>query len=204
MDNDLDLASKALTMWVRIDKLISWFRALPRFSLVILIFLLTIAIAALGQRFFRDLTSLGYLGVLIISFIGTSTIVLPAPSWAAVFAAGALFNPFLVAVMAALGEATGELTGYLLGYGGKNIVEKSRLYSHAQRWMQRRGLLTVFLVSVIPNPVFDMVGVAAGAVRFPVWKFFLVCVVGKFIKSLGIAFLGGLTFERVLDLIQRL
>ena len=54
--------------------------------------------------------------------------------------------------------------------------------------MERRGLLLIFLVSVIPNPFFDVVGIAAGGVRFPLRRFMLTVWVGKTLKSMMVAY----------------
>ena len=63
--------------------------------------------------------------------------------------------------------------------------------------MKRRGSLLVFLVSAVPNHFVKVVGAAAGALRFPVWKFYLVCCIGKIIKSLEFAFAGRWLFPLV-------
>ena len=43
------------------------------------------------------------------------------------------------------------------------MVNKGRLYIRTEAWMRRRGWLVLFLLSVLPNPVFDLAGIAAGA-----------------------------------------
>ena len=56
--------------------------------------------------------------------------------------------------------------------------------------MKRYGTLTIFLCAVTPNPLFDLAGIAAGSLRFPVWKFFLACWPGQVAKSLVQAYFG--------------
>lgn len=56
--------------------------------------------------------------------------------------------------------------------------------------MERHGLWAVFLFSAIPSPVLDIVGVAAGALRLDLWKFLVVCWLGKTIKTLAVAWGG--------------
>ncbi|KKL08822.1 hypothetical protein LCGC14_2572030, partial [marine sediment metagenome] len=60
-----------------------------------------------------------------------------------------------------------------------------------QRWMERRGTLTMFLLSIFPNPLFDLAGVAAGAVRMPIRRFFPAVLAGKVIKDTYLAAIGG-------------
>lgn len=155
---------------------------------------LLVVLVTIGVFFLRGMIknprSYGYLGIFILSFMGSATILLPVPGVAAVLAGGWLLNPLFVALLAGIGEALGEVTGYMLGYSGREVLEGRALYRPLKEWMARRGYITLFAFSVVPNPVFDVVGVMAGALRFPLWKFLLICLAGKTIKSLGIAFAG--------------
>jgi uncharacterized membrane protein YdjX (TVP38/TMEM64 family) len=51
-------------------------------------------------------------------------------------------------------------------------------------------MFTIFAASSTLNPFFDLFGFAAGAVRVPWWKFFLVCWAGKTIKNIALAYAG--------------
>ena len=70
---------------------------------------------------FVHLQGYGLFGLFILSIIGNATIILPAPVILTAFVGGAIFNPFLVALVVAAGAAIGELTGYLAGYGTEDI-----------------------------------------------------------------------------------
>ena len=132
----------------------------------------------------------GYPGVFLISLLGNATVILPAPSLAVVFSMGGVLNPFFVGLVAGVGEALGELTGYLAGYGGQAVIEDWGMYERLERWMQRNGSATILTLSAIPNPIFDLAGIAAGALRFPLAQFLLSCWVGKTIKTIAFAFGG--------------
>jgi uncharacterized membrane protein YdjX (TVP38/TMEM64 family) len=56
--------------------------------------------------------------------------------------------------------------------------------------MKTNGALTIFLLAVIPNPLFDVAGVIAGAlkVRLPVFLFW--CWIGETLKMLFFALAG--------------
>ena len=57
--------------------------------------------------------------------------------------------------------------------------------------MHKRGMmLIVFLLALVPNPVFDVGGVLAGALRMPVFRFLLACWAGKSVRLIAIALLG--------------
>jgi membrane protein DedA with SNARE-associated domain len=147
----------------------------------------------------ENLKSYGYAGLFLINVIGAASILLPSPAAASVFGAGALLEDFLgvpafvwVGLVAGLGEAVGELSGYAAGYGGRIIVQERPAYARIHSWMQNRGFITMFVMSTIPNPLFDVAGLAAGAVQMPLRRFFVAVFAGKVIKNTWIAAAGAL------------
>ena len=96
-----------------------------------------------------------------------------------------LLNPVIVGIVAGIGQTLGEMTGYMAGYSGQGLVNRSKTYDRVEGWMKRNefmGELVVFVLALIPNPFFDAAGMAAGALRFPVWKYLLAAGAGKVIK----------------------
>ncbi|HHX63374.1 MAG TPA: VTT domain-containing protein [Chloroflexi bacterium] len=169
-----------------------------RYSSRILALLFSVGITAAILIYREELANLrgyGYLGVFLISVLGNATIILPVPSLAVVFAGGGVLNPLWVGVVAGLGEPIGELIGYMAGYGGSAVVENRERFERMKDWMQRRGFLTIFVLAAIPNPLFDLAGMTAGALRFPVGKFLLACWLGKTLKAFVIAHLGSLWLD---------
>ena len=160
-----------------------------RLGAVLLAVVVTLVIALFRDELAR-FERYGYPGVFFISLLGNATVILPAPSLAVVFGMGGVLNPLFVGLVAGVGEALGELTGYLAGYGGRAVVEDWQMYERLEGWMQRNGSATIFVLSAIPNPVFDLAGIAAGALRFPLERFLLSCWVGKTIKTIAFAFIG--------------
>jgi membrane protein YqaA with SNARE-associated domain len=156
------------------------------------------AVALIFRERTADLGSYGYVGIFLISIMAGGTVIVPVPALAVVFIMGGILNPLFVGLAAGLGEAIGELTGYLAGYGGHDALRNKyeTAYSRIEQWMKRRGSLFLFLSSVIFNPLFMLISAAAGALRFPLWKFFLLIWMGRSIKGLGVAYLGhwGLRF----------
>lgn len=144
---------------------------------------------------FIELKAFGYLGIFFLSILGNATIILPIPSILAAYLGGGILNPFYVGVIAALGATIGELTGYLAGYGGRIIIEDPQKLKKIEKWMKKHGLWTIFFLAIIPNPLFDLAGIASGMLHLPVWKFFLATWLGKIIKFLGFAYLGAGSFK---------
>ena len=132
----------------------------------------------------------GYPGVFLIRFLGKTTRLFTPPSLAVVLGNGGVRNTHPGWLVAGVGEALGELTGYLAGYGGQAVIEDWHMYERLEKWMQRNGSATILTLSAIPNPFFDLAGIAAGALRFPLAQFLLSCWVGKTIKTIFFAFVG--------------
>lgn len=165
---------------------------------VVLAMVITLAIFLLRERLAR-FGVYGYPGIFLVSLSSSATIILPVPGLAVVFGMGAVLNPLLVGLAAGMGDALGELTGYMAGYGGRAVVEDREMYERLERWMRRNGAVTIFVLSVIPNPVFDLAGIAAGVLGFPLERFLLSCWVGKTIKTTTFAFAGA----QFMDIIGR-
>ena len=162
---------------------------------VLFVIAITVALFLFRDRV-ADLGNYGYLGAFLVSLVGNATIILPMPSFLILIALGATFNPVLVGLSGGLGGTIGEMTCYLLGYGGRGVVQNRRLYDIAVRWLQKWGVLTVFVFAATPLP-FDIMGMVAGLLRFPFWKFFVACLCGKIIKYIVLAFAGALGWEAV-------
>ena len=153
-------------------------------------FLAVVAVVALAVTF-RDkveLEQVGYAGLGLTVLIASGGLVLPVPSLATACAAGIFLEPPYVALVAGSAGAVGELTGYFLGYSGRGVLDQSRLYQRMEGWTRRRGWLVLFLVALIPNPIFDFVGIAAVALRYPIWRFVAVVWAGKVLKFLTVAY----------------
>ena len=168
--------------------------------------LFAIVISALIVIFRKQLAGLGaygYPGLFLLNVFTSATIILPMPGLALAFAAGATLNPFLVGLSVGSGAAVGELTGYLAGYGGQGLVENNPGYAKIVRWTQRYGLWMVFALALIPNPFFDVVGMIAGLLRIPAWRFLLACWAGNVIKATTIALIGAETIMRLSPLLQQ-
>jgi uncharacterized membrane protein YdjX (TVP38/TMEM64 family) len=162
-----------------------------RLGLLILVFSLGLAAAA---YFLRDkiiyLQNLGYFGVFIINLIGSATIILPVPALVTTIAAGAFLNPLLAGIFSAAGSTIGELTGYYTGVGGGELVKKDKNVKKVEKWMDKYGLWVVFVLAVIPNPIFDLAGIVSGASGIPLRKYLIAVFSGKLIKFIILAYIG--------------
>lgn len=144
----------------------------------------------------------GYFGIFLTSLIGNASIALPIPSLFFTFVGGGTFNWIIVGLVSGVGEALGESTGYLAGYGGSAIIEDKALYQKMHGWMGKYGGLTIFVLSVVPNPIIDLAGIAAGASGFGYGRFLSYCWAGKTIKTLVFAAAGAYSVTWILDYIH--
>jgi membrane protein YqaA with SNARE-associated domain len=171
-----------------------WLRVLLPLALAILFSLTVFLLISKFQEQIKALKTYGYLGAFIVGFLGNATIILPVPSLAFTAALGGVLNPLLVGVAAGAGEALGEMTGYLAGVSGKAIIENRARYQVIQSYMDRYGGGGLFVLAAVPNPLFDLAGIAAGVMRFPVWKFLLYAWAGKTFKAIVFAGAGSRLF----------
>lgn len=151
----------------------------------------------------RDFAVYGYPGIFLITLLANATVFLPAPGVAVVFAMGSIFNPLGIALAAGTGGALGELTGYLAGFSGQAVVEKTDLFNRIQPWVKKFGGWTILVFSAIPNPFFDVAGVAAGIAKMSMWKFFLFCWAGQIIKMAMFAYAGAYSVGWLANLFAR-
>ncbi len=138
----------------------------------------------------EEFTQYGYFGVFIIMLLANATVILPAPGVAVVFAMGSVFNPLGVALSAGVGGAIGEITGYLAGFSGQAVVENTKVYNRLMPWIKKYGAWVILVLSSVPNPFFDIAGIAAGIAKIPLWQFLLACWVGQTIKMALFAYAG--------------
>lgn len=144
----------------------------------------------------------GYPGVFLIEIIGNATIFAwtPIPASVITAAVAPLFHPLILMITASTAAALGEMTGYALGQGGASLVENRPWVERATRWMQRYGNIIITLAAAIPNPFFDAVGIAAGILRIPLWKFFVFCLFGKAINRLVLILIASSTLRWLLPI----
>ncbi len=174
-------------------------RRLALMRVLAIVFVVGVSIAIF---LFRDqaeqLAQYGYIGIFFLSILANATIILPAPGIAVVFAMGSVFSPIGVALAAGAGAAIGELSGYLAGFSGQAVIEDMRSYNRIYTWMHGNrsfSFLAIFFLAAIPNPFFDIAGIAAGALRMPVWQFLFWAFLGKTVKMLFFAYAGSISIN---------
>jgi uncharacterized membrane protein YdjX (TVP38/TMEM64 family) len=150
---------------------------------------ITAGVYSLRQHI-QDFAAYGYPGIFLVALLANATVFLPAPGIAVVFAMGGIFHPIGVALAAGTGGALGELSGFLAGFSGQAVIERTEIYARIDPWITKYGGWAILAFAAIPNPFFDLAGVAAGVSRMPLWRFLLFCWIGQIIKMGIFAFAG--------------
>lgn len=157
----------------------------------------SILISGIIIYFRNELASLagyGYFGIFLINLVGSATVLVPTPAIVATFIGGSIYNPLLVGIISGIGASIGETTGYMAGYGGSVLIKENKNFKRVEKWMNINGFLTIFILACIPNPIFDLTGIFAGATKYSFKKYFLAVILGKTIRFIGIALLGNSFF----------
>lgn len=148
----------------------------------------------------------GYIGIFLLSIVANATIIVPLPGVVLTSAMATIFNPLGVAIAAGSGAALGELTGYLAGFSGQGVVENSPRYQRILEWMKKHPRymnLAILVLATIPNPFFDLAGMASGALKIPLWRFLIWVWIGKILKMLPFAYAGTPIIDYITSLLQR-
>jgi uncharacterized membrane protein YdjX (TVP38/TMEM64 family) len=141
----------------------------------------------------------GYPGIFLIALMANATVFLPAPGVAVVFAMGSIFHPLGVTLAAGTGGALGELSGYLAGFSGQAVIENTNVYNRIHPSVVKYGVWAIVILSAIPNPFFDIAGVAAGITKMPIRQFLLACWAGQLIKMALFAYAGFYSLDWLLS-----
>ena len=162
-----------------------------------------------------------YVGVFLTNLASTATFFIPVPGLTA--AAQTLIategdksgTPWLVGIAGGAGMAVGEITAYYGGYLGAELV-RGREFGGPQRlrrivervvggvnWLMKRwGMATLFVLSAIPNPLFEVAGLTAGSVRMPFRRFLLSVTAGKVLRGILLAYFGANAFDGIKRLLS--
>ncbi len=152
-------------------------------TFVLVLMGLSLAILLFREKL-EGLGNVGYAGLFLLCFLANAAVLVPSPSLMIAASCALILNPVPVAAVAALGSTLGEFTGYGLG---RMVKEHSPRFQKLVDFLTRRirsQTLLVFLLALLPLPLFDVVGIYSGGSRMAPIRFSLACYAGKFLKLL--------------------
>ena len=159
---------------------------------------------------FHDISSFysdsGYIGILVISFIGSIIVFIPVPYFP-ILISSALnkdFDPHLIALSSALGAVLAKIIIFIASYYGRNILSnktKTKMQP-LQKLLSKYGAIGAFLAALTPIPD-DLIYIPLGLAKYSAKKFAIATFLGKFIFGeiivWGTVFLGRPIMEEVLS-----
>jgi membrane protein YqaA with SNARE-associated domain len=158
-------------------------------AFVITIFASSIVLSAsffVYKDFFKEASSLGLFGLFIINFVSSAGFFVSGPAFLTIIAGGNLYPPVLVAIIGAVGACLGDMLGFAFGYSGRRLAKKKldrhKTIRFLEKHFHRHGALIIFILALIPNPFFDAVGILAGVLNYPPLKFFIIMLIGRFLR----------------------
>jgi membrane protein YqaA with SNARE-associated domain len=163
----------------------------------------------LNWEYVEQLQNGGLWGLFVISLFAGSPIPIPTPSMILTFTFGSLLNPALVGLVSGMGNGIGNALIYWSGRGGHAFFKSFSVPDEGKEPSSRIGrffkklniqqllnraqgrvLLSVFLLSIYPNPVLTPMILAMGASRFSFVRFFAAICAGKLVQSMLLSYLG--------------
>jgi membrane protein YqaA with SNARE-associated domain len=134
----------------------------------------------------------GFLGVFLISLVGTMSIVFPVPYTLVILTLGvAGWDPLMLTISAGLGSAIGEIGGYLLGYYGRRIIssERQRKMDYLLKILGKYTPVALFVFALTPLPD-DLLFIPLGILRYNLLKAFIPSFLGKLLMCYILASFG--------------
>lgn len=153
------------------------------FELLLFVFIIALSVFIfINKDKIENVSNISYLGLTGLCFLANATVLLPAPSLMIAASCALVLNPWLVAIFAALGSSLGEYVGYAFGAISKELSPKLKKILDKLFYKIKNQTLLVFILALLPLPLFDVIGIYAGGTKMNLIKFFVACYLGKFIK----------------------
>lgn len=151
-------------------------------------------------------TELGYIGIILISFVSSLIPFIPVPYFPVLITASfnANFNPHIISIISALGIVGAKTIIFFISYYGRKILSdktKKRMRP-LQNLVSRYGWFGAFIAALTPVPD-DLVYIPLGLAKYNPWKFATATFAGKFLMNESIVwgsiFLGRPFVEDILS-----
>lgn len=129
---------------------------------------------------------LGYLGIFLVSFVGSIIVFVPVPYFPVILAASLSekFDPNMIALVSALGTVIAKTLIFFASYYGRKMLshKTQKRMLPLQRLVSRYGWPGAFVAAATPIPD-DIVYIPLGLARYSPWKFALSTFGGKLVMN---------------------
>ncbi len=150
--------------------------------------------------------NIGYMGIFIISFLGSILIFIPVPYFPILItsALNKELDPNIIALSATMGAVLAKSSIFIASYYGRNLLSsktKSKIMP-LQNFLVKYGGLAAFIAALLPIPD-DLVYIPLGIAKYSIKKFVIFTFAGKMIYGLlivwGAVILGRPIMEKLLS-----
>jgi len=144
---------------------------------------------------YAALTSFAYVGAFLVCFVANAVVAIPVPYIPIIAHIGATADSAaLVVALGALGSVLGESVAFLVGRAEQGLVSDHPLYKRLHGLAARKWLagLVLFGLAVPLNPLFDVAGLAAGAMGMRYRVFFVAVFAARIVRLAVIVWLGSM------------
>jgi len=187
----------------------NWMKVLKLAGLFAVVIVLSIVLVNLLEWFMNTMgipldkyAWVAYLVVFGVTLVAHLALIAPVPVAVPIMiVVASYFDPFVTALVAALGGTLGELSTYFIGYAGRRLTNAQQMVGMQQveKWIHRWGAWAIVFLAFQPIIPLDIGGLAAGAARMPLKKFLPALFVGKLPKYLLMIYLGEAFFSFLPD-----
>lgn len=129
---------------------------------------------------------LGYLGIFLVSFVGSIIVFVPVPYFPVILAAALSekFDPHMIAIVSALGTVIAKTIIFFASYYGRKMLSQKtqKRMLPLQRLVSKYGWPGAFVAAATPIPD-DIVYIPLGLARYSPWKFALSTFAGKVVMN---------------------
>jgi membrane protein YqaA with SNARE-associated domain len=128
--------------------------------------------------------SFGYLGILLISFVGSIIIFIPIPYFPVLVAAAfdKHLDPHMISLSSAIGSVAGKMIIFYASYYGRKILNsstKKRMFP-LHKLLSKYGWLGAFIAAATPVPD-DVVYITLGLAKYKPFRFATAVFAGKMV-----------------------
>ena len=91
------------------------------------------------------------------------------------------FNPYLIFIIITVGAVAGEVVNYYLGLVGSKYIYHKEI-KKAEKWLNKWGEMSIFIVNLIPVFPADFVNVLVGFLRMDFKMYLIGMTAGKAVQ----------------------
>jgi len=144
---------------------------------------------------YRGFASFAYVGAFLLCFFANAVVAIPIPYVPIIAHIGATADsPSIVVALGALGSVLGESVAFMVGRAEQGLVSEHPIYKRLHRLAERKWLagFVLFGLAVPLNPLFDVAGLAAGAMGMQYRVFFVAVFAARILRLALIVWLGAM------------